>query len=123
VRRKVLKENILQRIIQVSIKPVKRRTVSIPSIIKDIKSVIKRRDREDYLADIAAILANIMLMGKEKTIKCQYYDITTGLCKLLKFDIQIPTLYTINVDGVWRVRVDKHPEICATCPYWKGKSS
>jgi len=112
----------LQKILQVSSKSVKQSVASLSNIARGVKLAMNR-GREDYIADIAAVLANIMLVGKEKTIRCQNYDSSSGFCTVLKFDVQIHTLHMINVNGVWRVRIDKHPEICAVCPYWRSRIS
>jgi hypothetical protein len=116
----MLLKSSFYRILQVSINSVKHGIAFLLTNSKKVRLTTKK-SKEDYITDIATVLANIMLIGKEKTIKCQYYDTSTGFCTLLKFDVDVPTLHVANVDGVWRVKVDKHPEICVACPYWRSK--
>lgn len=76
---------------------------------------------EKQLNDIAEVLINIVFMGREKRNRCEYYDLIQGLCKYLRIDIPMPTLNIIYEDGIYRVVVASHPEICAICPFWRDK--
>ncbi|MEM0026647.1 MAG: hypothetical protein QXT53_01760 [Ignisphaera sp.] len=80
-----------------------------------------RRNLEEDISDIATVLINMMLMGKEKASKCRYYDTETGLCMFHRPNVIVPTLEYVNKNGVLYINASKHPEICATCPYWTPK--
>lgn len=86
-----------------------------------LKLFRSRKNLEEDISDIATVLVNIMLMGKEKASKCRYYDTETGLCMFHKPNVMVPTLEYVNKNGILYINVSKHPEICATCPYWTPK--
>lgn len=80
-----------------------------------------RKNLEEDISDIATVLVNIMLMGKEKASRCRYYDTETGLCMFHRPNVMVPTLEYVSKNGVLYINVSKHPEICAACPYWTPK--
>jgi hypothetical protein len=87
------------------------------------KELSKNREgsMEEYIRDLATVISNIMIIGKEKAARCIFFDRVTGTCTLLKFDVDIPTLHTIQINNEWRPRIDKHPEVCAVCPFWRSR--
>jgi len=77
------------------------------------------RGREDDVSTIAKVLASMVLMGIEKRARCTHYDPSTGLCKFLKLRYPLPWMDVVCEGGECLVKVSKHPEVCATCPFWK----
>lgn len=78
---------------------------------------------ESQLHDIASVLLNITIIGKEKRKVCVYYDVNSGLCKYIKLDVQVPTLTSVKDGDSLKIIVALHPEICAVCPFWEKRSS
>jgi len=75
--------------------------------------------KEDEVAEIAKVLAGMMLVGVEKRARCIHYDPSTGLCRFLRIAYPLPWM-SVDKDGdEYRIRVSKHPEICSVCPFWK----
>lgn len=86
----------------------------------------KRSDQnqlENKIHDMAEVLVNMIIIGKEKRNLCTYYDATSGLCRYIKMDVEIPTLKTVKEGDIHRVVVSIHPEVCAVCPFWIKKST
>lgn len=76
---------------------------------------------ENKIRDMAEILVNMVVIGKEKRSFCAHYDVTNGLCKYVKMDVEIPTLKTVKEGDIHRIAVSIHPEVCAVCPFWVKK--
>ncbi len=91
--------------------------------LKLFSSLRRREGTPDEVVEIAKILANIMVVGMRKRCQCAYYRIEDGTCTKLVLETPVPTLVTVERDGKYFVVVDKHPEICAVCPYWRSSSS
>lgn len=87
-----------------------------------IKSKYSDQDQlESKIRDMAEVLVNMIVMGREKRNLCIYYDVASGLCKYIKIDMEIPTLKMVKEGDTHRVAVSIHPEVCAVCPFWVNK--
>ncbi|MEM4502160.1 MAG: hypothetical protein QXV42_01765 [Ignisphaera sp.] len=76
------------------------------------------KELSEAVKDIAGVLMNIVVIGKEKRKICRYFEPVNGICNFLKLDNNIPTLTTIPDGNILKILVSSHPEICAVCPYW-----
>lgn len=95
--------------------------ISLKDKIK-IKNKYSNQDQlENKVRDMAEVLVNMIVIGKEKRNLCTYYDAISGLCKYAKIYVEIPTLKTVEEEGVHRIVVSVHPEVCAVCPFWVKK--
>ncbi len=77
------------------------------------------RGKEDDVSTLAKVLASMVVMGIEKRARCLHYDPSTGLCRFVKLRYPLPWMDVAGDVGGYRVRVSKHPEVCAVCPFWK----
>ncbi len=73
----------------------------------------------DEVSEIAKVLAGMMLMGMEKRARCVHYDPSRGICRVVKLSYRPPWMEVVEVEGEYYIKVSKHPEVCATCPFWK----
>ncbi len=80
-----------------------------------------RKNLEHDIADIATVLVNMLLIGKEKAYRCKYYNHEEGICMFQWHSITVPTLNYVNKNGTLYLNVARNPEICAACPYWSVK--
>ncbi|MCS7110907.1 MAG: hypothetical protein N3D82_03640 [Ignisphaera sp.] len=74
---------------------------------------------EDDIVSVANILANIMLIGKEKGKRCLFFSSSEGICRYWRLDIDIPTLNLAKGQDGYYVKIVQHPELCAVCSYWR----
>ncbi|MEM1542098.1 MAG: hypothetical protein QW101_03425 [Ignisphaera sp.] len=80
------------------------------------------KELSEAVEDIAGVLMNIVVIGKEKRKICRHFEPVKGVCNFLNLDNNIPTLTTIPDGGRFKILVSSHPEICAVCPYWSTRS-
>lgn len=78
---------------------------------------------ENTIQEVAEILANMVAIGKEKRNVCEHYDVLSGVCGHLRFEIQIPSMALVKDGNEYKPVVSLHPEVCAVCPFWHKRRS
>lgn len=76
---------------------------------------------EEDLSLLASLLTNMLVMGKEKRGRCAFYEVSRGICTLMRFEVPIPTLTLVESEGTFYADVGRHPELCTVCPYWRER--
>ncbi|MEM1645222.1 MAG: hypothetical protein QXL96_05035 [Ignisphaera sp.] len=102
-----------------------KRTAILHSFIKSVKGfslhLSHKQQVEDTLQEVAEILANMVVIGKEKRNLCEYYDVLSGICKYLRIEIPVPSMSLVKDGNEYKPVVSIHPEVCAVCPFWFKK--
>jgi len=112
---KVLKEK--------SILPISRATNTLRRLVSSVRGSTGRdgEELEKQVHELAGVLVNMVIIGKEKRTSCTYYDVVKGVCRYIKMEVEMPTMTMVKDGNVYRIAVLLHPEVCAVCPFWNRR--